>query len=145
MDIQIARTDAEITACYPVMRELRPHLDEEGFLTRIREQETTGYQLAFIAQQDGIVAVAGFRICTNLAWGRFLYVDDLVTLAAARSRGHGSRLLSWLHGYANARHCSQLHLDTGIQRIDAQRFYEREGMTKTGFHYASHITPKQHP
>ncbi|GMR05632.1 MAG: hypothetical protein BMS9Abin25_0207 [Gammaproteobacteria bacterium] len=32
----------------------------------------------------------------NLAWGRFLYVDDLVTSSSAWSQGHGSPLLAWL-------------------------------------------------
>ena len=61
------------------------------------------------------VAVAGFRVGENLAWGRFLYVDDLVTLSAHRSKGYGSKLLTWLKAFAVREGCMQLHLDSGIQ------------------------------
>ena len=35
-----------------------------------------------------------------LAWGRFLYVDDLSTLPEARRRGYGMELLEWLRDEA---------------------------------------------
>jgi GNAT superfamily N-acetyltransferase len=141
MNIRIATIDTEIAACYPIMRELRPHIAEDEFLSRVRSQENTGYRLVFLQESDGLVAVAGFRVGENLAWGRFLYVDDLVTLPAHRSKGHGAKLLSWLREYAVKEGCLQLHLDTGIQRKEAHRFYEREGMTMASFHFVDNIAP----
>ena len=141
MNIRIATTDTEIAACYPVMRELRPHIAEDQFLSRVRRQEKAGYRLAFMEEPDGLVAVAGFRVGENLAWGRFLYVDDLVTLPAFRSKGHGARLLSWLKEHAAKEGCRQIHLESGIQRKGAHRFYEREGMTMASFHFVESITP----
>ena len=140
MKIRIATTDSEIAACYPVIRELRPHLEEALFVDRIQEQERAGYHLAFVEQRDGVAAVAGFRISANLAWGRFLYVDDLVTLPAYRSQGLGARLLAWLREFAVQQGCGQLHLDSGMQRKDAHRFYEREGLSATGPHFAEVIS-----
>lgn len=139
MDIRIALTDSEISACYPVMQELRPHLVEDQFLSRVRKQATTGYRLAYVQHLDGVVAVAGFRVGENLAWGRFLYVDDLVTLTAHRSKSFGASLLSWLRKVASNEGCTQLHLDSGAQRKDAHRFYEREGMIVAGFHFVENI------
>jgi len=139
MNIRIAITDAEITACYPAMRDLRPHIAEDQFLSRVRSQETSGYRLAFAQAPDGVVAVAGFRLCENLAWGRFLYVDDLVTLPIHRSKGYGAGLLSWLMEYAAKEGCLQLHLDSGIQRKEAHRFYEREGMMMNCLHFVANI------
>lgn len=136
MNVQIADTDSEILSCYPVMRELRPDLAESGFVARVRRQQRSGYQLVFAEVSGAVVAVAGLRIGENLAWGRFLYVDDLVTLESRRSNGYGTKLLSWLRDYAVRMDCGQLHLDSGVQRRDAHRFYEREGMVKTGYHFA---------
>lgn len=136
MNIQVAITDAEIAACYPVMRELRPQLEEAEFLARVRSLENKGYQLAYVQNTDSVVAVTGFWIRENLAWGRFMYVDDFVTLAAHRSKGIGTRLLTWLREYAINEGCRQLHLDSGTQRKDAHRFYEREGVTVFGYHFA---------
>jgi len=139
MTIRIATTDAEIAACFPVMRELRPHLAEGEFLPRVRRQEAAGYRLAYLEQPEGVVAVAGFRVRENLAAGRFLYVDDLVTAAAQRSRGHGSRMLAWLREFAVQHGCGELHLDSGLQRTGAHRFYEREGMIRAGYYFIDRL------
>jgi len=143
MHIRIAITDVEIADCFPVMRELRPHIAEDQFLSRIRSQITSGYRLAFVQVMDRVIAVAGFRIGENLAWGRFLYVDDLVTLPAHRSKSYGAKLLSWLLELAAKEGCQQMHLDSGIQRKDAHRFYEREGMTMASFHFVENVAPNK--
>ncbi len=143
MNIRIATTDTEIAACYPVMRELRPHIEEKQFLFRVRSQERAGYRLAYVQEHDGVVAVAGFRVGDNLAWGHFLYIDDLVTLPGHRTKGHGTKLLSWLKEQAAIEGCAQMHLDSGIQRRDAHRFYEHEGMSVASFHFVEYIAPNK--
>lgn len=137
--IEIARTDEEVRACYLVMHELRPHIIEAVFLARIRRQAHSGYRLAFASARQEPVAVAGFRLGENLAWGRFLYVDDLVTLPAHRSRGFGTALLFWLKDHARSQGCRQLHLDSGAERLAAHRFYERAGLNKTGLHFVADL------
>lgn len=139
MKIQIATSDEELLACFPVMHELRPRLDKDYFVEKVRALELSGYRLAYLQELKGPVAVAGFRLGESLAWGRFLYVDDLVTLSTHRSRGFGSALLSWLTEYAEKQGCDQLHLDSGVQRKDAHRFYEREGMLLTSYHFAKPV------
>ena len=133
-------TAAETASAWPAMRELRPQIGTEDAYVELVDGtlRAEGYRLvaAFEAGGDEPVAVAGFRLGHNLAWGRHLYVDDLVTHADARSRGHGARLLTWLRDEAIRLGCAQLHLDSGVQRTDAHRFYVREGMTFTSHHYA---------
>jgi len=46
------------------------------------------------------------------------------------------RLLAWLRDEAMRLGWDQLQLDSGVQRVDAHRFYVREGMTFTSHHYA---------
>lgn len=135
MQPRIVQTEAEIEACYPVMHELRPHLSKEEFVSRVLEQRRQGYELAYVEEDGQPVALAGYRVGQNLAWGKFLYVDDLVTASAHRSRGHGATLLRWLREQAAARGCDQLHLDSGVQRLDAHRFYQREGMQISSYHF----------
>jgi len=140
--VRIAETDAEISACFPVMRELRPHVkDAPAFLARVRAQQDTGYLIAYLEDSSRPVAAAGYRYGENLAWGRFLYVDDLVTLASERSKGHGAKLLDWLLAEAVRDGCDELHLDSGVQRKDAHRFYDREGLAFTSHHYAVKLKP----
>ncbi len=135
MRIELARTDEEIGRCFAVMRELRPHLVEDSFLSRVRVQEHEGFRLAYVMVDGRVVAVAGFRIFEALVDGRRLYVDDLVTLASERSQGHGAALLRWLEERAIAEGCETLQLDSGLQRKEAHRFYEREGMQVSSLHF----------
>lgn len=140
------------------MSELRPHVPKQGFVERIKSlQRTDKYQLAYIAisckgddadadeqQQQGaaaavlaVVAVAGFAIMNNLASGRHVYVYDLVTSLKQRSAGYGRQMMDYLKQYASDNRCGQLHLDSGVQRLDAHRFYEREGLPITAYHFST--------
>jgi GNAT superfamily N-acetyltransferase len=137
--IRQASTDDEILRCYPVMRELRPQVAASEFLERIRRQMSQGYRLVYLARGGETRAVAGYRLLENLAWGRFLYVDDLVTRECDRSRGFGQILMKWLAGEAVERGCTELHLDSGVQRFGAHRFYLVQGMDITCHHFAKKL------
>ena len=96
MHCQLAEIDTEILACYRVMAELRPHLPEQEFVARVRRQQHDGYRLVFLDEAGEVRAVAGFRFSESLAWGKYLYVDDLVSRATVRSRSYGQELFKWL-------------------------------------------------
>ncbi len=124
------------------MVQLRPHLTAEDFLLRVRRmQRTNGYQMAALEDDGEVRAVAGFRDMEMLWRGRFLYVDDLVTDERMRSRGYGRALLGWLCEEARRRGYDRLHLDSGTQRKDAHRFYEREGMKAVALHFEIVLDP----
>jgi GNAT superfamily N-acetyltransferase len=131
-----AETDAEINACFDVMSELRPHLKRDTFLATIRSMQADGYRLAFISENDKPVAAAGYRILSNLHYGKYLYVDDLVTAADTRSTGQGKAMLAWLTDLALAENCAVIHLDSGTQRAEAHKFYFREGFNIASYHFA---------
>jgi GNAT superfamily N-acetyltransferase len=141
MKIRVATDDALLRASYPVMAELRPHLALDEFLAQVRRQEREGYRIAVIDEDGRVVAAAGYRFGENLAWGRFLYVDDLVTTAELRSRGHGRRLLDWLAEEARKAGCRELHLDSGVQRFGAHRCYLGWGMDLTSHHFRIVLEP----
>lgn len=136
MSIRLAESDQDIAACFPVMHQLRTHLTSDTFLSRVRSQQKVGYLLAYVEAGGRPVAVAGFRILETLGSGRFLNVDDLVTLDTERSQGHGARLLKWLIDWAEAESCQRLELDSAMRRKDAHRFYEREGMVTSAYRFA---------
>jgi GNAT superfamily N-acetyltransferase len=132
---------------FDVMRALRTDLgDADSFVRRVDEiQRPQGYRLvgAFENGEGEAVAVAGFRTGDNLAWGRYLYVDDLSTLPEARRRGHGRALLEWLMEEARRLECDQLHLDSGVglDRADAHRLYLNAGLVIASHHFACRTGP----
>jgi GNAT superfamily N-acetyltransferase len=141
--IALARSSNDIRRCHAVMVELRPHLDAAAFVAQVRRQQReSGYRLAYLTEDGVVAAVAGFRITECLAWGKFLYVDDLVTASSLRSRGCGQKLFAWLVERARAAGCAQLHLDSGVQRFGAHRFYLGRRMDITCHHFALEVPPK---
>ena len=131
---------AQVASTWPVMRQLRPHLDLEQYLAMVaRMRQTDGFRLAAASVGGKVGAVAGFRTMEMLYCGRILSVDDLVTDEAMRSKGLGKALLEWLSREAHRLGCGQVHLDSGLQSLDAHRLYERESFRKTAFHFAAKV------
>lgn len=138
MKIASAETKEDIRACFPVLRELRPHLDEASLVAQVQRQiQHHGYTLVYgVDEQGEIVAAAGFRIAEFLAWGKTFYLDDLITRESARKHGYGSTLLDWLIEHARSLGCVQFHLDSGVQRHDAHRLYLSRKLQITSHHFA---------
>jgi GNAT superfamily N-acetyltransferase len=133
--IQIATTPAEIDRCFSVMSQLRPKLIAAEFLGAVQAQQAEGYQLAFLEYEGSVVSVAGFRVQNMLSSGKTLYVDDLVTDSAVRSKGHGEAMLRWLIDLAKEANCNSFSLDSGTHRQEAHAFYLRNRLRITSFHF----------
>ena len=127
---------------YLAMNALRTHVPDAAEFVRLVDevQRPQGYRLvgAFDAEEPAAAAVAGFRTGNNLAWGHFLYVDDIATRPEFRRRGLGTALLVWLAREAARLGCEELHLDSGVQmeRADAHRLYLNSGLVITSHHFA---------
>ncbi|MEC7823062.1 MAG: GNAT family N-acetyltransferase [Pseudomonadota bacterium] len=130
-----ATSDNEIEKCFDVMSELRPHLERSKFLHTVREMESHGFKLAYIEDANTVVAVAGYRIAQNLFLGKHLYIDDIVTSQNIRSKGYGDTLYKWLRKKAQNTGCTHIHLDSAVHRGDTHRFYFRQGLTISSFHF----------
>ena len=144
--IFLAEDRADIARCYPVMKELRPHLANEAeFVFRVERQQAQGYRLAALEAGKTVRAVAGFRVTEKLSAGRFLYVDDLVTRAGDQLKGYGGQLFDWLVERARLMGCAQLQLDSGVQRHGAHRFYLGRRMDITCHHFDLKIAPRPEP
>ena len=135
--IQRASTDEQIRSCHRVMRQLRPHLtDEQAFVEQVQRQLAEGYHLAYFQDRGEPRTLAGFRFLEFLAWGKVLYIDDLITDSETRRSGHGGKLLKWVIQQARESKCDQVHLDSGPQRHDAHRLYLNHGFKIIGHHFA---------
>jgi GNAT superfamily N-acetyltransferase len=71
----------------------------------------------------------------SVRYGRRCWVEDLVVEPARRSKGVGSALLE-ARVWAREEGATHLELDTGLDRSDAQRFYEQEGPARRGVSYS---------
>lgn len=114
--------------------QLRPNLPAD-YAGRMAQIAANGGRLIAVIKDDQILGLALWRIVENTYEGRRLYVDDLVTDAAQRSKGVGKMLLDWLEARANTQGCDVLALDSGVQRALAHKFYFREGMHIASYNF----------
>ena len=139
--IRLIESQDDIRRCYDVVHELRTHLSMDEFVSQVgRQMDRQDYKLACLENAGDVAAVAGFRFIEMLAWDRAMYVDDLVTAARARSKGYGGRLFDWLVELAKKEGCAQFHLDSGVQRHGAHRFYLQKRMDITSYHFVMNLT-----
>jgi len=138
-EIRLAETNDEIMNCYPVMAELRPHIQPDEFLPTVKRlAEGAGFRLAYLFDRE-IKAVAGFRISEWLAGGKYLEIEDLVAKNNERSKGYGGELFDWVVAYAKENDCQQLRLVSRVSRHDAHRFYLRKGMLLEAYYFSMNL------
>ncbi len=141
MQIKRLSTDDELLQSFPVMNVLRPHLGKENYVDKIRRQQEQGYHLvAVIDPAEEISALAGYRFAEFMAWGKVLYLDDLITDPGKLKRGYASALLDWLEEEGKRNGCDELHLDTGHQRLDAHRLYHKKGWQINSHHMSKELS-----
>jgi GNAT superfamily N-acetyltransferase len=122
-----------------VLQQLRPDLDADRWAQVRTDPVGQRPRFSVVVDNGAVGAVAGWRLMAQTSSGRTLYVDDLVTDAAVRSRGHGAALLAYLTRRAEELGASRLALDSGVQRHDAHRFYLRERMAITSHHFNRNV------
>jgi GNAT superfamily N-acetyltransferase len=134
-------TPESLLSAFNVMRQLRPHLtDARSFAAQVATQHAQGYRLLAASSAGSVVGLAGYRTLTNLLYGRFVYVDDLVVDGTLQRSGIGAQLLDAVRQIAREAGCAQFVLDTGLHMPLAQRFYFRNGLLARGMHFVEPLT-----
>ncbi|HUJ01654.1 MAG TPA: GNAT family N-acetyltransferase [Usitatibacter sp.] len=131
-----------LAAAEAVHRQLRPHLRAD-YAGRMKEVFAGGAEMAVAEEGGTVLGVTVFRILEKTHSGRELYCDDLVTDEAKRSTGVGHALIAYLERVCGERDCDTFALDSGTQRQQAHRFYFREGMTITSFHFDRKVAARR--
>jgi GNAT superfamily N-acetyltransferase len=145
-EVREATTEADRREVFPIVAQLRDHLDLETYLERLETMHEEGYRLFALYVDDEPVAAAGLTVRTNFHLGRHAYVYDLVTDADERSNGYGERLLSFVHEWAADRDCEVVELESGLWREDAHRFYtERMDYEKYCYSFLYELSPDGPP
>ena len=125
-NVKILYEDQEIVSSFPIMQQLRSELERETpetYLQRVRRMEQNHhYRLVAVFDQDEIRVLAGYRIAENFVWGKYLYVNELITDREHRRKGYGQKLFDWLLCEAKAQRCRKFRMDTTVQQHVAHRF-----------------------
>jgi len=123
-----------LAAAESVHRQLRPQLPSD-YAKRMKEVFASGAEMAVATVEGQVAGITVFRVLEKTYSGRELYCDDLVTDESRRSTGVGHALIAYMEEVVKARACDALTLDSGTPREQAHKFYFREGMTVTAYHF----------
>ena len=135
MKILQATTKEDLSKCFEVIKELRPHHSLDSFLMIMEQMEQEGYHLWYIEDDGKAVCAAGFRFTTTLYDGLIIDFDDFVTMADARNKGYAGLLFDHLVSIARERHIKTIHLNSNHKRFDAHRFYLKKNMNIVAHHF----------
>jgi GNAT superfamily N-acetyltransferase len=124
--IQEIDSDAEVQSAFALMAQLRDRITAESFPAQVRRQQREGYVLLGGKIEQEWVVLAGIRNAHTLSRGEHIFVDDLVTDAAVRGKGHGTQMLRWIAARAKRQGIPRIYLDS---RNTARTFYEQAGFT----------------
>ncbi|MFS0615628.1 GNAT family N-acetyltransferase [Lederbergia ruris] len=125
--IKELQSASEIIKAFPVMKQLRTHLNEDTFLELVLEAKVKDrYKIFALIDEGEIVAVTGFKPMITLYYGKFVWACDLVTDTNKRSKGYGEKLLTYVHEWAKKNNYESVALSSGLHRADAHRFYENK-------------------
>ena len=132
--ITIAHVDQPAEAA-PLLRVLRSGLDDALFEERLAKAVRQGYRVLAAYHGAAMAGVLGYRLVDDLCWGRTFYVDDLVVAETVRGQGVGAALLD--KARALAADCDHMRLCSGLQRHEAHRFYEANGMRRSSLQFVT--------
>ncbi|MEA2446565.1 MAG: hypothetical protein QOK47_202 [Actinomycetota bacterium] len=136
--VEASPRDPRLKDIYPVMHELRTELSEDAFNALYVEGYPLGYRVVGLFDEGRCRAAAGYHLTHGFAHGKFVYVDDLITSDAERSKGYGKALNDYLKDVARG-HGAKIQLDSGTWRTNAHKFYFREGYVIGAFHFGQDL------
>jgi ribosomal protein S18 acetylase RimI-like enzyme len=109
-------------------------LPESYFTAFEKVDRDPNFQLVVAEDGEGVV-VGCLQLCvmpgvSSQGASRGL-IEDVRVAKHCRSRGIGEQMVQWAVNEARARGCILVELLTHNSRVDAQRFYERLGFTRS--------------
>lgn len=125
----------EIEKTYPITRQLRPHLMLNNYLRLVDSlMKHENFRLFAAYNQDHhCVGVVGFQELQRLAFGKIIYVADLVTDRDKRSQGIGKQLLDRVKEEAKLLKINAIVLESKVDRTKAHSFYQRYGFKMNAY------------
>lgn len=128
MKIQVISSAEQLVVVYNLIKELRPHLSLNEFLSiehdaRIRDD----YKIVGLFKANECIGLMGYRVLFDFVHQKHLYIDDLVITEQRRSEGFGKQLLKFAEAEAQRLNCKTLRLCTGVENKRGIRFYLQNG------------------
>lgn len=128
-------SDDNLSSVFPLIVQLRPELNKEIFIQKVRLQcEKMQYQLFGFYDEGELIGLCGVMPFFTLYHKHCLYICDFVIDEALRTKGYGTQCFELIETFAKNNGYDEIELSSSFWRKDAHRFYEQKvNMQKTSF------------
>ncbi|WMY74070.1 aminoalkylphosphonate N-acetyltransferase [Buttiauxella selenatireducens] len=140
----LADTDAVYALiCELKQAEFNRQAFNAGFAANLADSHLH-YQLAVLNGE--VVGMIGLHMQFHLHHVNWVgEIQELVVMPQARGYGVGSKLLAWAEDHARLNGAELTELSTSKKRLDAHRFYEREGYQPTHVRFTKPVENPYEP
>lgn len=136
--------DDILEICELINCELGYNAAENDLSLRIKQMQDDKNYCIFVAENNnGVIAFIGIHI--GLAFEYLGKIARIIAFAVKREyqrQGVGTKLLQTAESYLKEAHVELIAVNSGLHRIEAHRFYEKQGFYKRGYSFAKTISQK---
>ena len=121
-------------------------LDQKSFHDVFVQNLRDDNVLYYVAERDGfVIGFASLHIEPQLHHAGLVgEIQELIVHETVRDKGIGAQLVSRLEHEAQKRGCVSIEVTTKNFRVDAQRFYEHMGFTRTHLNFTKNLKFVEH-
>jgi len=136
MQIQFKIIPAEsIDIVVPLVKKMSKPLISEAMLSeRFKEMVSQNYECIGVYHANKLIGVSGLWFCTRHYSGRGVELDHVFIEDAYRNKGLGTQFINWIENYVKSKGYQVIELNAYIDNEPSQKFYERDGFKKLGYH-----------
>ena len=136
MQIQFKIIPAEsIDIVVPLVKKMSKPLISEAMLSeRFKEMVSQNYECIGVYHANKLIGVSGLWFCTRHYSGRSVELDHVFIEDAYRNKGLGTQFINWIENYVKSKGYQVIELNAYIDNEPSQKFYERDGFKKLGYH-----------
>lgn len=131
--------EKEILDTYPLLAQLYEELSYEQYESYIKDLLPLGYRRIVVLEDGNAIASAGLLEGVHFRFGKYMYINDLITDSAHRSRGIGKALIHWIQQNAIERGCKSIKLASNVNRHKAHRFYMSDDFFVHGYYFVKEL------
>lgn len=130
--------------CELINCELGYSVSVDDLALRIKQMRDDKHYCIFVAENNNeVIAFIGIHI--GLAFEYSGKIARIIALAVKKEyhrQGIGTKLLQTAESYFKENHVELIAVNSGIRRVEAHRFYEKQGFYKKGYRFAKAVLKK---
>lgn len=141
MKIRAFCMDDTLDVCRLINSELGYDVFYEDLKTRILQmQEEKNYMIFVAVDNKKIIGFIGLQMCLAFEIaGKIMRIIALAVAYDFQGQGVGSALIQEAEKYANENNISTIVVNSGLNRKEAHRFYEKQSFYKKGYSFCKRI------